>query len=363
MLSLQQKEILKNILAQLNLINIDLISTHLSNNQKEIFIDTYTLSKKSLKLLIDIEVEFRFSERTYGSLLTVFNRFINFLYYLQANSLDKKERAIPLVSNHELNKHRDALEALFNVLSKIVTIIANGAFDYDNNVFQHYLNIIDGISDGDDVKKIELDQSLRESQQLYKSLEAQVEELRATNKDLIESTRLVTQAAMFNEAAEKNKNESYFWIAMIFVSVGIFIWIIFHLMNNFCFDMACYMPEELKKFNSVCETCGQSVLWLEIIKSIIFRLLIISFALYLVTFCIKNYNAAMHNKTINRHRNNSFAVAFHLFNNTTSKNKDEILSKAADSIFQYQKTGYYGKDNQPINPNVIQNIFDKLSSK
>lgn len=356
-------EAYKKIKNNIEKYNIEAFKEEFSSNiVKSVIYSNYSRSLEIIDLLLTNKTDVIFSLVTHQIIQFALNEFVSYLDKLsdldkREYDLSRKDEVILIDVDNRISAVNIFVRNVFEIYKKEISIEERNK-ELDNNYKKLLLRV-----PLEEVRRKSLDNSLRESQQLYRSLEQQVEELRNTNSEILESARLVTQSAMFNEAAEKNNKEANFWIAMIFVSVGVFIWLIFHLMNNFCFDMGCYLPEDLKKYNAICDTCGQSVLWLEISKSMVFRLLLISFNLYVVTFCVKNYNASMHNKTINRHRNNSFAVAFHLFNNTTSKNKDEILSKAADSIFQYQKTGYYGKDNQPISPNVIQSIFDKLSSK
>lgn len=212
-------------------------------------------------------------------------------------------------------------------------------------------------------KNQKLQVELDETEVLKKSLESQINDYRKETSDLSIKKELIDQTYIFYGAAKKNQNNSYYWFGGIILFSIALVVLIFYIKANFCFDISCYEPKNLTIYNSICRECGEHVLWLEIFKSLFFRLLIISINIYLITFCVKNYNASMHNKVINEHRHNSFASAFHFFNSTTSERKDEILVKAADSIFTYQKTGYYGKDSEPSNPSIIQSVIEKVSGK
>ena len=69
----------------------------------------------------------------------------------------------------------------------------------------------------------------------------------------------------------------------------------------------------------------------------------------------------MHNKTINSHKENSFAAALRLINRAqTPEGKDQLITQAASSIFSHQKTGYIGKEHEPNNPLIIDKLIDKI---
>ncbi|HEY1196774.1 hypothetical protein, partial [Flavobacterium sp.] len=113
-----------------------------------------------------------------------------------------------------------------------------------------------------------------------------------------------------------------------------------------------------KNFNLVCPSCGQEILWFYLIKHTLLRALLLSINIYILKFCIKNYNACKHNETINKQRQNSYGASLHFYNTIVSDKKDEILVMAANSIFTHQKTGYIEKGSEPNNP-----IFDKVVEK
>lgn len=207
----------------------------------------------------------------------------------------------------------------------------------------------------------ELQKELANVRTLANSLEQQAEEYKTRYSNINVNVELETQIYVFKTQAAKNEKESVKWFwgiigssAILFITL-IVIYCTSGLPAGFSFDYTFY--------NNVCETCGEHVLWVDMLKHIFFKLLILSVEIYVLTFCVKNYNACMHNKTNNEHRHNSFSAALHFYNTTTGDKRDEILIKVADAIFTYQKSGYYGKDSEPANPSLIQSVVDKVAGK
>lgn len=207
----------------------------------------------------------------------------------------------------------------------------------------------------------DLQTELAKVRTLANSLEQQAEEYRTRYSDINVNVELESQVNVFKTQAEQNEKESVKWFSRIIGSaVVLFITLIIiycksELPADFFFDYSFY--------NNVCETCGEHVLWVDMLRHIFFKLLILSVEIYVLTFCVKNYNACMHNKTNNEHRHNSFRAALHFYNTTTGEKRDEILIKVADAIFTYQKSGYYGKDSEPANPSLVQSVVDKVAGK
>ncbi|AXG74219.1 hypothetical protein DVK85_08185 [Flavobacterium arcticum] len=205
-----------------------------------------------------------------------------------------------------------------------------------------------------------LNRKIAETDVLKNSLEHQLNEQKERYESVNTKLELEKQEDIYGKIANNYNKNARWWLFGIVTSIGFLVSLIFYIKENFCFDISCYGNIELSTYNTICSDCGEHILWLEIFKSIFFRILIISLNIYLITFCVKNYNASMHNKTINELRQNSFASALHFYNTTTGDKKDEILLKAADSIFSHRATGYQGKNSEPQN-SFIQNIIDKVT--
>lgn len=208
---------------------------------------------------------------------------------------------------------------------------------------------------------LKLQKDIQEVQTLKNSLTQQINDFADRYSDINTNVELETQVNIFEAQAKKNSEDSIKWLWGIIIS-GVTLIII--LISIYCnLSMPADVVDSYTNYNKVCDTCGEHVLWVDMIRYIFFKLLIISTNIYILSFCVKNYNACMHNKTNNEHRHNSFRAALHFYNTTTSEKREEILIKVADAIFTYQKSGYYGKDSEPSNPSIIQSVIEKVSGK
>ena len=197
--------------------------------------------------------------------------------------------------------------------------------------------------------------------ELKNKLQFELENFDKRYKDLLTSGEFLAQQEIFNKEADYHKKMSFKWLLGIIGSVIVLTIVLFLIFKNFCFAMDCFSIETLANYKGVCEDCGNQIMWYEIVKSIIFRLFVISICVYLLVFTIKNYNAHMHNKTVNAHKENSFAAAMTLINRAeTPEGKDQLIVQAALSIFSHQKTGYIGKENEPNNPLFVEKLIDKI---
>lgn len=196
---------------------------------------------------------------------------------------------------------------------------------------------------------------------LKTKLQFELENFESRYKDLFTSGEFLAQQDIFRKEADDHKIMAKYWLLGIIGSVIILSLVLIYIFKNFCFDLNCFSIETLSSYNSICKDCGNEILIYEIIKAIVFRLFIISISVYLLVFTIKNYNAHMHNKTINAHKENSFAAALALLNRAeTPEGKDQLIIQAALSIFSHQKTGYIGKENEPNNPLFLEKIIEKI---
>ncbi len=107
-----------------------------------------------------------------------------------------------------------------------------------------------------------------------------------------------------------------------------------------------------------------NTIYISYYKFLITKLLLYSIFVYAIVFCIKNYNAQMHNNIINLHKANAFKSILSLLNTAKSDDgNDKLLVQATQAIFSHQQTGYNGKENESTSPNLITNVIDAVSKK
>lgn len=203
-------------------------------------------------------------------------------------------------------------------------------------------------------------QYAKEIEDVKLKLNEQLKSLESKYKEISPKGELLTQLQFFNTEADTNKKHSWFWMSIIIV-VGIVIFYTFYcLFKDFCFEMKCLEPAQIEKYNAGCKDCGKTLFYFEIFKAASYRILIVSLLIYILTFCIKNFNASRHNYTINKHKSNSFSAAIALYDKMSASGRDTLMLHAAQAIFTHQLTGYIGKDTEPANPSFVDKLVDKI---
>ena len=181
-------------------------------------------------------------------------------------------------------------------------------------------------------------------------------------KDQFTRAELMKQQDIFSIQASDYKTKSNFWSKLI-IATSLFLvfalWIVF---NNFCFEFSCFDKICDVNYDSLAKNANEKILYLEIFKSVAYRLFIISFILYLINFCVKNFNASMHNYTVNSHKANSLSAAIILIDKArTDEGNDNIMTQAANSIFSHQSTGYINKNPENLQASFTEKIIDKIN--
>lgn len=197
--------------------------------------------------------------------------------------------------------------------------------------------------------------------EIKEKLENEFNNFESRIKDTVTKGEFLVQQDIFRKQADTHKKLADNWLIGIIVAIVILIFVIIYILNNFCFETKCLSVCSLVEYNKICPDCGHQILIFELIKSILFRLFIISTSFFLLLFCVKNYNAQMHNYTINSHKQNAFGAAFSLLSKAkTDKGNDDLMLEAAQSIFSHQKTGYAGKESETQQLNMLAALLDKI---
>ncbi|WP_332021728.1 hypothetical protein [Kaistella sp.] len=214
-------------------------------------------------------------------------------------------------------------------------------------------------------------------------LQAEAEEIQKIKTELTnEKNRLLEEEEKYNlfkqklEVADKNvdllaqssvsKNTAIFWaICALIISL-----ILFYLINLNIDDYKSFSKISLetkkifgKDFLPNNEILNKTILF-SFIKFVLTKLMFYSILIYLLTFCVKNYNAQMHNFVINLHKANAFRSALSLIDTAKSdEGNDKLLIQTTQAIFSHQETGYNKNDPDSGNPNIITNVVESISKK
>jgi hypothetical protein len=201
----------------------------------------------------------------------------------------------------------------------------------------------------------------KEIENLKIRLEHDLNDFEKRYKDQFNQSEFIAQQEIFSGQATKFRNSSYWWLALTGISLVIFILTLVFVFNNFCFELKCFTKIENINYDQLGIGSNKTILYLEIFKSVSYRLLIISFVGFLVGFCIRNYNTNMHNYTVNQHRAHSLAAALRLLDRAkTNEGNDNIMIQAANTIFSHQSTGYNKKNPINMGNGLADKAFDKF---
>lgn len=292
-------------------------------------------------------IKHQISDRTLSQVGAIYNQVINILTILaQSSNVDF------IASKVNIQRQLDELnEALLNIWPSILTII-NDTIKDDNadDLLKQIQNLTE--KSRNDAKLIE---------DLKSRLSAELESFENRYKELFQRAELIKQTDIFSIQAQECKKTSLYWLlGVAFTSIALIV-LLWFILKNFCFELSCYGQLSELKYDQICKDCNKTIFYLEIVKSLSYRLLIISFIVYLINFCVKNFNASMHNHTINTHKANSLNAALALLERAkTEKGNDDIMNQAASAIFSHQPTGYSTKDPENISNKLTEKVIEKI---
>jgi hypothetical protein len=203
-------------------------------------------------------------------------------------------------------------------------------------------------------------EEIKKVSKLHNDLVLRVEEFEQRYASSIAKLENLYQQDKFEGHSKRFQIVGIVWLLLAIASaVFLFVYINRYFVQNI--NEWTYVTELQKLLNNQCEECKETVIYLELFKAIAFRVLVISILFYALTFCVKNYNAQMHNYAVNLHKSNSLYASGVLINNSmiSSSARDGIASRAANSIFQQQPTGYNQKELTPVN-NLAEEILSSV---
>lgn len=243
-------------------------------------------------------------------------------------------------------------EQLLNHWPQVVAIINDTA---ENKDVTELLEELDKRT-----KKSEAD--AKEIEELKTRLSAELKDFEKKYKDQFKRAEIVNQREIFSIQAADYNSKANRWLYGVIGSSLLLFFILWMVFKNFCFDLSCYVNVSDINYNQIDPSGNRIILYLEIFKAVAYRLFLISFLIYLVSFCVKNYNASKHNQTVNSQKANSLNAALVLLERAkTDDGNDSIMSQAASAIFSHQPTGYNKKDPENVSKSITGKIIEKVN--
>lgn len=181
-------------------------------------------------------------------------------------------------------------------------------------------------------------------------------------KNELENSQLIKEKNTFEQRAEKHRNNSYLWLGISVIIFGVLSYLLLLFFLNPLYELSKINLKFILQFNANGLLFSKNILWYQILKTVFFKLLIISVIIYALSFSIKNYNVEKHNFVINTNKVNSIQSALHFLNNNLIdvNAKNEIIKLVCQAIFSQHNTGFISKEAEPNNPIIIDKIIEKI---
>lgn len=190
----------------------------------------------------------------------------------------------------------------------------------------------------------------------YKELEAAVKKADTLNKELeMKAAKSVVSnyAKIFGIEEETNKNTSIIWLV---TSSILSLAILFLLTLSFEHDWFKITEKIMQGDNEKLSIN---------IPNLITKLFIISFCVYIISFCFKQYSINKNLQTINNHRKNalnSYSLFVDSIGRDDPSSRNALMLQVAKAIYDYNSSGYLStKQGDSSSPNIIE--FTKFISE
>lgn len=241
---------------------------------------------------------------------------------------------------------------------------------FSENPKERYDSIIKKLENDRILLKTEIENLVSKSEQdaitiheLKYRMENELENFEERYKKNLGNYELIAQEKIFREEADDNNKGTAFWIRVIIgltiVLLVICIWFMYSCWLDFTCLFTKYSIGNFYQSNK-----WQALFYYELFKPVLIRLFILSIIVLLIKFSIRNYNALMHNKTVNMHKANSLAAMIRIINSLQNEEtRNTLINLAGKEIFLHQKTGYLRKDDTKIDLNVLEKLLSLLQKK
>jgi hypothetical protein len=300
-------------------------------NKDYSFIDIYSLIAENYDFYSKLEESIRFweqtPERNREHIKGYFNEFVAAIEQIQ----DFNPQQVPNptdVWNGLKKKVEDSYNNSYNFRRDLrIYLVENEISDLQKNIGDYSKNMID------------------EAEKALNSIKDRNKQSDEIVKSMMEASALsgISRfAAVFEEQAALNKKSSNIWLgisAVFAIGLGGILWWIFRGLKDF-------ISSDLSATESI--------------QLMIAKVLLLSFASVVFYQVARNYNAHMHQYTLNKHRENCLKT-FKSFVESTQDEKirDAVLIQATKAIFESGDTGYVMAKDSPNSMFEVTKLIDK----
>lgn len=246
---------------------------------------------------------------------------------------------------------RSVIDTLSRALEEL-KVLSNSVFLLSNRANRELIEEIDKM-------RIKSQQDAAIINDLKGRMEVELKEFDEKYQSKLGDYEILSQERIFREEAQQNKKDSRYWSYIIGGLAVVLIIVSWNFMRSCWFNYSC-MCQKIEKACFITGSNIQFLFYYELIRPVLIRVFILSIIVLLLKFAIKNYNAIMHNSTINMNKANSLAALIRIIAGLPNDDKDSkniILTSASKEIFLQHKTGYLSKDDAKVNLGLIEKII------
>lgn len=289
-----------------------------------------------------------------------------------------------------VNLASSEIEKTFNyqdaAIPSLINEIQNRFNSIPNNLMNVWPQILAVINDKPEIAEIwkETEEWLRKVKKYEKQIESikdRLEKKLAWLETLTDQTstklQINQQADNYVEIAQKSLQKSHWWLISSIVISFLLVLYISCLINGADYSSlkpSCFITgqnfDEItnllvsKNPSLICSKYDEYIFFLNILKILLYRWLLIGIWIYALNLSLKNYNALMHNYFINKQRANSLWTAIILLHESINdEGKNSILNNALQNIVSHQETWYTKTAEIKNGISVTEKIMDKIIDK
>lgn len=266
-------------------------------------------------------------------------------------------------------KYSESLTKLKSLITTLLEDIQLSGEDISIMTERERQSILEQARQESEILKDRMEMSAREVQKLREELQNERQRILAEEEkyNLFKTKLEIADKELdFQFQAQSNKKNAIVWVAIASLLIAFLLFILFKSLdttNNFS-TIANNVKLDFKAVDGKIDTLTMNTIYFTYSKFIFTKLLLYSLLIYAIIFCVKNYNAQMHNQVVNTHKSNAFKSTLSLLNTARSDDgNDKLLIQATQAIFAHQQSGYSGKDSEPPSPNLVTNVIDAASKK
>jgi len=247
-----------------------------------------------------------------------------------------------MIAYNQSDEHAVQIKTQINIeIDKWVKSIFDGK-NVDTNYPVNFLTVYNAIKGG-------LNKNIETMVSEIENMKKEATEVLNELKNKVAEVAVMDYANIFKEQSKKHSNieigkwylrlgPAQLWMGMSVILIGAFIYFICNMKDWFSFS----------------PTDPVSTITIQMLT----RLVILSFGIYIISFCFKQYNVQKHLYTMNKHRENtlnSYKLFIASLDSSDPSTRNALMLEVAKAIYESGQTGFIStKDSSDSSPSIIE---------